>query len=140
MSVDTVKRSLDQLRKDGKVHYSYLGVSTAPLYPQLAQHFKVGTDHGAWVQETAQGGPADDAGLKPGDHRERFQDSAYVVGGDVIVSVAGHEIREEDDLAAGAGGARGRADDPGAGAARRAAARIARQARRASARRAAAAA
>jgi S1-C subfamily serine protease len=92
------------LRKDGKVHYSYLGVSTAPLYPQLAQHFKVGTDHGAWVQETVQGGPADDAGLKPGDHRERFQDSAYVVGGDVIVSVAGHAIREEDDLASALAG------------------------------------
>ncbi len=102
--VDTVKRSIGQLRKDGKVHYSYLGVSTAPLYPQLAQHFKVGTDHGAWVQETAQGGPADDAGLKPGDHRERFQDSTYVVGGDVIVSVAGREIREEDDLASALAG------------------------------------
>ena len=51
-----------------------------------------------------QGGPADDAGLKPGDHRERFQDSAYVVGGDVIVSVAGHEIREEDDLASALAG------------------------------------
>jgi len=102
--VDTVKRSIGQLRKDGKVHYSYLGVSTAPLYPQLAQHFKVGTDHGAWVQETAQGGPADDAGLKPGDRRERFQDSTYVVGGDVIVSVAGHEIREEDDLASALAG------------------------------------
>ena len=57
VSVDTVKRSLGQLRKDGKVHYSYLGVSTAPLYPQLAQHFKVGTDHGAWVQDVGAGRP-----------------------------------------------------------------------------------
>jgi 2-alkenal reductase len=100
VSIDTVKRSLAQLRKDGKVHYSYLGVSTSALYPQLARHFNVGTDHGAWVQETVPGGPADDAGVKGGDHRERFQASAYVAGGDVIVSVAGHEIRTEDDLPA----------------------------------------
>jgi S1-C subfamily serine protease len=98
VSVDTVKRSLSQLRRDGKVRYSYLGVSTSALYPQLAQHFGLGTDHGAWVQDVVPGGPADDAGVRGGDHRERFQADGFIVGGDVIVSVAGHEIRAEDDL------------------------------------------
>ena len=99
VSVDTVKRSLSQLRRDGKAHYSYLGVSTGAVFPQLAQHFKLPVDHGAWVQGVTPGGPADRAGLRAGDHRERFQDSAYVVGGDVIVSVGGHEVRQEDDVA-----------------------------------------
>jgi S1-C subfamily serine protease len=99
VSVDTVKRSLSQLRRDGKAHYSYLGVTTAPVFPQLARQFKLGTDHGAWVQDVSPGGPSDDAGLHAGDHRERFQDSGYVVGGDVIVSVGGHQVREEDDVA-----------------------------------------
>ena len=100
VSVDTVKRSLDQLRRNGKVHYSYLGVSTSALYPQLAQHFGVGTDHGAWVQETVPGGPADKAGVHGGGQRERFQASPYIAGGDVIVALAGRPIREEDDLPA----------------------------------------
>ena len=99
VSVDTVKRSLSQLRRDGTAHYSYLGVTTAAVFPQLAGHFKLGIDHGAWVQGVSPGGPSERAGLRPGDHRERFQDSAYVAGGDVIVSVGGHEVREEDDVA-----------------------------------------
>jgi S1-C subfamily serine protease len=99
VSVDTVKRSLAQIRRDGRAHYSYLGVTTAPVFPQLAEHFGLKVDHGAWVQAVSSNGPAENAGLKPGDHRDRFQDSAYVAGGDVIVSVGGHEIREEDDVA-----------------------------------------
>jgi 2-alkenal reductase len=99
VSVDTVKRSLSQLRRDGKARYSYLGVTTAPVFPQLARQFKLGTDHGAWVQAVSSGGPSESAGLRSGDHRERFQDSGYAVGGDVIVSVGGHPVREEDDVA-----------------------------------------
>jgi S1-C subfamily serine protease len=99
VSVDTVKRSLSQLRRDGKAHYSYLGVTTSPVFPQLARQFKLPVEHGAWVQGVSQGGPAASAGLRSGDHRERFQDNAYVVGGDVIVSAGGHPVREEDDVA-----------------------------------------
>ena len=97
--VDTVKRSLGQLRRDGKAHYSYLGVTTAPLFPQLARQFKLPVEHGAWVQGVSPDGPSDRAGLEAGNHRERFQNSGYVVGGDVIVSVGGHAVREEDDVA-----------------------------------------
>ena len=99
VSVDTVKRSLSQLRRDGKVRYSYLGVTTSPVFPQLAQHFGLKVDHGAWVQDVAPDGPSDRAGLKPGDRRERFQNSGYVAGGDVITAVGGHPVREEDDVA-----------------------------------------
>jgi 2-alkenal reductase len=99
VSVDTVKRSLDQLRRDGKAHYAYLGVTTSPLYPQLGERFGLKAAHGAWVQAVSPNGPADQAGLKPGDHRERFQDGQYEVGGDVIVAVGGRPVREEDDVA-----------------------------------------
>ena len=48
------------------VRYGYLGVTTAPVYPQLAERFGLGVDSGAWVQDVAQDGPADDAGLRAG--------------------------------------------------------------------------
>ena len=99
VSVDTVKRSLDQLRRDGRARYAYLGVSTSPVYPQLAQNFHLPVQHGAWVQGVTPGGPSDKAGLRAGDQTERFQDNDYRVGGDVIVAVGGHPVREEDDVA-----------------------------------------
>ena len=99
VSVDTVKRSLGQLRRDGRARYAYLGVATSPVYPQLASRFKLPVQHGAWVQSVTPGGPSEHAGLRAGDNTERFQDNDYRVGGDVIVSVGGHQIRQEDDVA-----------------------------------------
>jgi S1-C subfamily serine protease len=97
--VDTARRSLAQLRRDGRAHYAYLGVATTEVFPQLADRFDLGVERGAWVQEVTPGGPADDAGLREGGDEERFQDQDYRVGGDVITAVGGRPIREENDLA-----------------------------------------
>ena len=97
--IDTVKRSLAQLRAGGKATYAYLGVSTVALFPQLARRFDLAVDDGAWVQSVTPGGPAADAGIRAGNRRARFQAQQYDVGGDVIVAVAGQPIRGESDLA-----------------------------------------
>ncbi|MGK2937883.1 MAG: S1C family serine protease [Solirubrobacteraceae bacterium] len=96
--VDTVRRSVTALRREGKVAYAYLGVETAAVYPQLAKRFDLGTSSGAWVQAVSEGGPADDDGLRGGDDRERFQASTFDVGGDVIVRLNGRTVRDPDDL------------------------------------------
>jgi S1-C subfamily serine protease len=97
--VDVVKRSLGQLRRDGRAHYAYLGVSHVELYPQLAEHFHLPVASGAWVQDVTAGGPAEDAHVREGDKTERFQDKDFNVGGDVITGVQGTAIRSESDLA-----------------------------------------
>jgi S1-C subfamily serine protease len=99
VSVDTVKRSLAQLREDGKARYAYLGVATVPVFPQLAEQFNLPVRQGAWVQSVTPGSPADRAGLRGGSRQERFQDRAYAIGGDVIVALAGQPIRQETDVA-----------------------------------------
>jgi S1-C subfamily serine protease len=96
--VDQVRRSLDQIRERGTVRYAYLGVSTTAVYPQLAERFDLGTRKGAWIQEVVGGGPADDAGLQPGDGEERFQARPYSPGGDVITKVADRPIETDNDL------------------------------------------
>lgn len=96
--VDTVRRSVTALRREGNVAYAYLGVETAAVYPQLAKRFDLGTSSGAWVQAVSEGGPADDDGLRGGDDRERFQASTFDVGGDVIVRLNGRTVRDPDDL------------------------------------------
>lgn len=96
--VDTVKRSLSQLRRDGRARYAYLGVSTRGVYPQLADHFGLRADHGAWVQTVERGGPGDKAGIRAGDDTKRFQETSWEVGGDVITKVDGKALTQEADL------------------------------------------
>ncbi len=97
--ISAVKRSLAQLERSGSAEYAYIGVSTQALYPQLADKLGLDTDHGGLLAEVIPGGPADEAGLKGGDEKVRFQGVPYQAGGDTILAVDGHQIVEPDDLA-----------------------------------------
>jgi S1-C subfamily serine protease len=97
--VSAIKRSIAQLKQDGKVEYAYIGVSSQALYPQLARRLGLDTEFGGLVAEVVSGGPADEAGLQGGDERVRFQAGAYRTGGDVILSVNGRKVVRPDDLA-----------------------------------------
>jgi S1-C subfamily serine protease len=96
--ISAVKRSLAQLKQDGKAEYAYIGVSTQALYPQLADKLGLDTDHGGLVAEVIPDGPGEEAGLKGGDEKLRFQASEYEVAGDTILAVEGHEVVQPDDL------------------------------------------
>ncbi|HEX2416043.1 MAG TPA: trypsin-like peptidase domain-containing protein [Thermoleophilaceae bacterium] len=97
--VDTVSRSLRELREAGKVDYGYLGVSTLILWPQLAERLDIGAKAGALVQEVEAGSPARDAGIEAGDDTISFQGQTNIAaGGDVIVAVDGERLTREDDL------------------------------------------
>jgi S1-C subfamily serine protease len=97
--ISAVKRSLAQLESKGSAEYAYIGVSSQALYPQLAEKLGLGTDHGSLLAEVVPGGPADEAGLKGGDEKLRFQGIPYETGGDTILAVDGHEVIQPDDLA-----------------------------------------
>jgi S1-C subfamily serine protease len=98
VSVETVRRSLEQLRETGEVRYPYLGVATQDVYPQAAEEFELGVERGAWVQEVVKDGPADDAGIEAGKSEKRFQAQTFRTGGDVVVKVGQTAIRDADDL------------------------------------------
>ena len=83
--INMAKRSMESLVKSGKVTRGYLGVSVGPLSPELAKEFKVSDTCGALVQDVTRGGPADKAGLKPGD---------------VIRKYDGRTVSESDELLA----------------------------------------
>jgi len=104
--VDTVRRSLAQLREDGRVRYAYLGISTTSLFPQLVERFDLPTSRGAWIQSVTADGPAADAGLKAGDKEVRFQVRRYFPGGDIITAIAGRRIVTGDDVSEAIAGLR----------------------------------
>jgi S1-C subfamily serine protease len=97
--VSAIKRSVAQLAEDGSVEYSYIGVSSQALYPQLAAKLGLDTTYGGLLADVVPGGPGEKAGLRGGSDRLRFQAGEYRTGGDVILDVDGHKIVEPDDLA-----------------------------------------
>ncbi len=96
--IDLAERAAGQLREDGEVAYAYAGVTTTPIYPQLADRLEIDTDDGALVAEVVPGSPADDAGLQAGSDEIRFQGVDVTTGGDVITAVNGEEIADNADL------------------------------------------
>ena len=97
--VDSVRRSLGELRTKGHVDYGYLGVTTQELYPQLAQRLGIAAQHGALVASVEAGGPAAKAGIETGEDKVEFQGQKEIPeGGDTIVAVDGKPITESSDL------------------------------------------
>ena len=94
---NTARKVVPELEQHGKVRRAYLGVTTRAVTPALARAVNLATDRGAMIQELVQGGPADRAGFEVGDIRT---EDGVILGGDVIVKVAGRDIRKPDDVSA----------------------------------------
>jgi serine protease DegQ len=65
--VSTAKMVLEQIIKSGSVTRGWIGVEVQELSPQAAESFKLGDTRGALIAGVLRGGPADKAGVKPGD-------------------------------------------------------------------------
>jgi Do/DeqQ family serine protease len=65
--VSTAKMVLEQIVKSGSVTRGWIGVEVQELSPQAAESFKLGDTRGALIAGVLRGGPADKAGVKPGD-------------------------------------------------------------------------
>jgi Do/DeqQ family serine protease len=63
----TAKMVLDQIVKSGAVTRGWIGVEVQEITPALAESFKLGDARGAIIAGVLRGGPADRAGVKPGD-------------------------------------------------------------------------
>jgi len=79
--INQAKWVMEQILKYGKVRRSKIGVYIQPLTPELAKHF--GVKKGVLVAQVQKGGPADKAGIKPGD---------------IIIAVNGIEVEDVNDL------------------------------------------
>ncbi len=97
--VNTIVSSIDQLRENGTASYAYIGVSTQPLYPQLAERLGIDrAERGAIIAEVVSGGPAEDAGIRGGGEEITFQGARITTGGDVVVAADGEPVERSEDL------------------------------------------
>src|SRR3954467_6462569 len=65
--VSTAKMVLEQIVKSGSVTRGWIGVEAQAISPGVAESFKLGNTRGALIAGVLRGGPADKAGVKPGD-------------------------------------------------------------------------
>jgi serine protease DegQ len=65
--VSTAKMVLEQIVKSGSVTRGWIGVEAQAISPTIAESFKLGSTRGALIAGVLRGGPADKAGVKPGD-------------------------------------------------------------------------
>ncbi len=78
--------------------HAYLGISGVDMDYQLAQASHTNVTYGVLIEEVVSGGPAALAGLKVGTTTVTIAGEQYLVGGDIIVSINGTRIVNQDAL------------------------------------------
>jgi serine protease DegQ len=79
----TATEVADQLLEDGTADHAFMGLVPGPITPEIQQQLGLTETEGVVVLSVSAGGPADDAGLKPGD---------------VLVSIDGEAVRSPEEL------------------------------------------
>ncbi|MGV3741812.1 MAG: Do family serine endopeptidase [Burkholderiaceae bacterium] len=65
--VTTVKTVMEEIIKTGQVTRGWIGVEPQDITPELAEGFGLGQRSGTIIAGVLKGGPADKAGMRPGD-------------------------------------------------------------------------
>ena len=74
---DKTRGIIEELRKAGEVVYGSMGVSLTTVTDQVSRYFGVVPGTGVLVGDVEPGGPAEKAGIKPGDLIITFAGQAY---------------------------------------------------------------
>ena len=81
--IDVATRVRDQIAATGKASHARLGVAIQEVNQTLADSFKLDKPEGALVSNVEKGGPADKAGLQPGDVIRKVNGTPIVASGDL---------------------------------------------------------
>jgi S1-C subfamily serine protease len=98
--INTAKAVLGDLVTLGRVRRPAPGVSTVPLYPEVADQMGLAVDYGLLVIKVAPDSAADHAGIRGGTERAYLGNIPITLGGDVIVAVDGERIESHEDMQA----------------------------------------
>jgi S1-C subfamily serine protease len=95
--VDTAKKLLPRLRSGEKIERAYMGVEMTPVTDSLASDLNLPVKEGALIQTVVPRGPAAQAGLRGG---RTPTSEGLRAGGDLLVKVAGKDVKDPDQVAA----------------------------------------
>jgi len=96
--IDTAKRILPELKREGRVERGYLGLDSVTIDETLAD-LNLPTSRGVLVQTVAPGSPAAEAGIRGGTVVAQLGSQQIRLGGDIITAVDARAVRTSEALA-----------------------------------------
>jgi S1-C subfamily serine protease len=96
--INAAKRSLDQLIRNGRVAYAYVGVNAEDLTPSIARRLDYSVQRGAVVACVVPQSPGAKAGLRGGTEKRELNGLEFRFGGDVVVAIGNRPVEDADDL------------------------------------------
>ena len=99
--INVAKSVLNDLVQFGRVRRPTLGIRPlpVPMNRELAEQLDLPSDTGVLVMQVVPGSAAARAGIQGGNQRVYYGNYEIIIGGDLIVELDGHEIKDTQDLA-----------------------------------------
>ena len=94
----TIAKIVPSLIENGKYHHPWIGISGRDIDPDLAKVLKLNDAVGFLVITVVENSPASKAGMHGSGETVEIDGVKYPMGGDIILSVDGKQVRKIDDI------------------------------------------
>lgn len=94
----TLVKIVPRLIEDGRYDHPWIGISGRDIDPDLANVLNLNDAVGFLVVSVVDDSPASKAGLRGSNNTVELDGMTYQVGGDIILSVDGLDVRKIDDI------------------------------------------
>jgi len=94
----TLMKIIPTLIQEGEYDHPWLGISGRDIDPDLADILNLTDAKGFLVITVIENSPASKAGLHGSIETKEIDGANYSIGGDIILSVDGKEVRQIDDI------------------------------------------
>ncbi len=96
--VDTVRSVAAQILRIGRAEHAFLGVEATRLTEDIARLFRLTPKQGLLIDSIVPDSAADKAGLRAGTRGVIVGGESWPLGGDIIVTVDGEQVRSPERL------------------------------------------
>lgn len=95
---DTVLKIAPIIIKEGKYLHPWVGITTLDISPDIADILSLEDAKGILIMTVVKDSPADKAGLRGSSQTTVIDGIEYKIGGDIVLSIDGNEVRKIEDI------------------------------------------